>query len=290
MGIQDRDYYGQGTAPAGGPGIGGSIGAVRWWSVSTWLIAICIGVFLLDALMYRSGLVYVLAMTPADDGTLRDVIVPLARYEQLAAAGHIGGIKAMGPVEAIGYFSFTKAFASLQVWRLITFQFLHASLGHIFGNMLGLYFFGGMIERYLGRWRFLAFYLLCGVAGPIVYLIFALTGILGTSLATPMIGASAGVFGVLIAAAQIAPRTTVMLLFPPIPMQLRTLALVLLAIAAFTVFTQGVNAGGEAAHLGGAALGFLLIRQPQLLSWADPGFFRRFRGSDAPKMTYHGWR
>lgn len=290
MGIQDRDYYRQESAPGGGPGIGGTIGAMRWWSVSTWLIAICIGVFVLDALMYRSGMIYVLAVTRAEDGGLRDVIVPFEEFRQLESAGRAGGIKGMGPLEAFGYFSFTKAFASMQAWRLITFQFLHASLGHLFGNMLGLYFFGGLIERYLGRWRFLAFYLLCGIAGPIVYLFFALTGILGTSLATPMIGASAGVFGILIAAAQIAPRTTVMLLFPPIPMQLRTLALVLLAIAAFTVFTQGENAGGEAAHLGGAALGFLLIRQPQLLNWADRGFLRRLRGPGAPKMTYHGWR
>jgi membrane associated rhomboid family serine protease len=233
--------------------------------------------------------VYIFAQV-LTDGQLRDAVLPLEQFQALEAAGRARGLSAMGPLEAWSYFSFTTAVGGLQVWRWITFQFIHAGLGHIFGNMLGLYFFGPMIEQYLGRRRFLAFYLLCGMAGPVVYLFFAATGILGMSPGSPMVGASAGVFGILLAAAQIAPRTTVMLLFPPIPMQLRTLALVLLGLAAYTVFTQGHNAGGEAAHLGGAALGYLLIRNPRLLNWAEGGF-KRLGGAKADSnMTYHGWR
>jgi membrane associated rhomboid family serine protease len=286
MGIQDRQYYRQDPGPARAGGFG--VGRMHLWNVTTWLIAINVAVFLIDALLLRSGAAYIFAQAIVD-GAVREVLLPLAEYRQLEAAGQARGYSAMGPMEAWGYFSFSTAIGGLQLWRWITFQFLHASLGHILGNMLGIYFFGPLIEQHLGRRRFLAFYLLCGMAGPVVFLVFALMGVLGSSLASPMIGASAGVFGILIAAAQIAPRTTVMLLFPPIPMQLRTLALLLLALAAYTVFTQGRNAGGEAAHLGGAALGFLLIRRPSLLNWAD-GSFRRLGSDTTGNMTYHGWR
>ena len=82
-----------------------------------------------------------------------------------------------------------------------------------------------------------------------------------------MVGASAGIFGVLIAAAvRVAPNASVRLLFPPIPMKLRNLAWIMLGIAAFTLVIYGHNAGGEAAHLGGAGVGYLLIQRPQVLN------------------------
>jgi membrane associated rhomboid family serine protease len=79
-----------------------------------------------------------------------------------------------------------------------------------------------------------------------------------------LIGASAGVFGILVAAAQVLPNATV-LIYGFIPARLRTVALVLLGVAIYTVFTNGRNAGGEAAHLGGAAVGYLLIRNQRWL-------------------------
>lgn len=287
MGIQDREYYRQPGAPIATTG--GGLGAMRWWRVTTWLIAINAAVFVLDLMLQGAGLRYTLGFVSEPDGSVRALLVSYRRYVELTGASGGAGVNWMGPLEAIGYFSVSKAIYGLQVWRWLSFQFLHANFGHLLGNMLGLFFFGTVIEAALGRWRFLAFYLLCGIAGPVVYIFFALVGILGTEPYTPLIGASAGVFGVLIAAAQIAPRATVMLILPPIPMQLRTLAWVLLGVAAFTVFTQGPNAGGEAAHLGGAALGLLLIRKPQLLSWAQPRS-RRLVGGKVPEMTYHGWR
>jgi membrane associated rhomboid family serine protease len=165
-----------------------------------------------------------------------------------------------------GYFSAATAIYHLQIWRFITFQFLHAGLGHLFFNMLGLYFFGPMIEGYLGSRRYLAFYLLCGVAGAAVYLVLWVMGILYQGANTALIGASAGIFGVLIAAARVAPDTTVMLMFPPIPMKLKVLAWILIGIAVYQILNAGPNAGGEAAHLGGAALGALLIWRPELLN------------------------
>jgi membrane associated rhomboid family serine protease len=174
-----------------------------------------------------------------------------------------------------GYFSATTAIYSLQLWRFITFQFLHASLSHILFNMLSLYFFGPIVEGYLGPRRYLAFYLLCGVAGAAFYLILWRLGILISSPDAPLVGASAGIFGILIAGARVAPDTTVMLLFPPIPMRLKVLAWVLLGIALYTVLANGSNAGGQAAHLGGAALGALLIWRPHSLDIFDRPFRRK---------------
>lgn len=297
MGIQDRDYYRDDSRAGGraGPGTMAShLGQMRCWRVATWLIAINVAVFVIDAILLQSGIGYVRVLISLENGAVGQAIVTLAQYQELAARAPVQVIGGMGPIDRWGYFSVDTAVAGLQVWRWITFQFLHAGIGHLLGNMIGLYFFGPVIEDFLGRRRFLAFYLLCGIAGPVIYLVFALMGILQTSPITPLIGASAGVFGILLAAAQVAPRAQVMLLFPPIPMQLRTLAYVLLAIAAYMVFTQGRNAGGEAAHLGGAALGFFLIHNPRYLNWAENlsprRLFARGNRGGTGDMKYHGWR
>ncbi|MEX2213442.1 MAG: rhomboid family intramembrane serine protease [Phycisphaeraceae bacterium] len=176
-----------------------------------------------------------------------------------------------------GAFDVGRAVHGWQLWRWFTYQFLHGDFFHVFFNMLGLYFFGPMIENYLGSRRFLAFYLLCGMSGAVLYslivsfapgLIFP-DMIVRVAGQVPLIGASGSVFGVLIAAACVAPRQRVMLLFPPIPMELRTMAMVFLGIATLSLLAGSSNAGGDACHLGGAALGYLFIKRTWLLNWAD---------------------
>src|SRR5207237_97332 len=115
----------------------------------------------------------------------------------------------MGPLEKWGYFSTATAVYGGQVWRFLTFQFLHASGGHLLGNMIGMYFFGPIVEAHFGPRRYIAFYLLCGLAGAACYLIFSFAHILVLSPDTPMVGASAGIFGLLVAAALIAPYVEV---------------------------------------------------------------------------------
>ena len=176
-----------------------------------------------------------------------------------------------GVPAVLGYFSIQLAFLQLQVWRLITYQFLHAGLFHILFNMIALYFFGRMLEARLGRWHFLCFYLTCGIAGAVAMTGLALFGILGAGIGTPLVGASAGVLGVLVGMAYLAPETrSTIMIFPfMVPMKLRTLALLVLGIAVLTILTGGRNAGGEAAHLGGALLGFLYASQPRWLAVFD---------------------
>jgi len=83
-----------------------------------------------------------------------------------------------------------------------------------------------------------------------------------------LVGASGALYGVLIGAATLFPNQRVQLLIPPIPMSLRTMAIVFLAISFLSV-VAGSNDGGNAAHLAGAALGFYLVKRPGLLNWAD---------------------
>ncbi len=170
----------------------------------------------------------------------------------------------------LGYFSVQKGIYDFQIWRWFTYQFLHAGIFHIFFNMLALYYFGPMIENYWGRRRFLAFYLLCGVGGALLVTILSFVpGLLNVNADTGLVGASGCIFGLLVGAAMIAPKQMVMLLIPPIPMQLRTLALVFLGIAVLSVLAGSHNAGGEAGHLGGAVIGFLLMKFPRTLGFAD---------------------
>ena len=296
MGIQDRDYYRDdaGVRHTRGPALGSAVGRMRVWSVSTWLIAVNVAVYLLDLLLQGGGLAYAHVLATADGRKFVEMFPLVSRLKSLPEGYAYEALsqQAMPLLERWGYFSFSQAFGHFQLWRLLCFQFLHAGAWHIIGNMIGLYFFGPLVESYLGRRRFLAFYLLCGVAGPILYLGFASAGILHTSMYTPLVGASAGIFGILVASAVIAPNATI-LIYGILPMQLKTAALLLLAFAGYVVLTNGNNAGGQAAHLGGAAVGFLLIRHADWLDWAEYFHPRRLLGkTDAGRgqMKYHGWR
>jgi len=200
-------------------------------------------------------------------------------------------VQSMPLLQSFLHFSTIRGFFRMEVWRFIGFQFLHGTFPHILFNMIGLYFFGPLVESRLGSKRYLAFYLLCGIFGAVMFLLLNLGGfivqtyfgshvtvpaLIFDSPYTPLIGASAGVFGVLMAGAYIVPNATVLLFFI-LPMRLATLAYALVAIALFTVIFGGHNAGGEAGHLGGAIAGFYFIRRPQhlhgffdFIGWADP--------------------
>lgn len=165
-----------------------------------------------------------------------------------------------------GGFSVDDAVYSGQAWRFVTYQFLHGGLLHLVFNMIGLYFFGPLMEQWWGSKRFVVFYLLCGIVGALPMILLVLIGVFPAGVV--LVGASGAIYGVLIGAAVLYPNQEVRLLIPPIPMKLRTMAIVFLAISFLSVLA-GSNDGGNAAHLAGAALGFVLVKRPGLLSWAD---------------------
>lgn len=171
-----------------------------------------------------------------------------------------------------GLFTASSGIMGGLFWELVTFQFLHWNLGHLMFNCIPLFFFGPVMERWWGSSRFIAFYLLCGFAGAFFCTALMAVGWLNFSANTPMAGASAGIYGILIGAACVAPAMQVRLLIPPITLTMRQLAIAILAIAAFFVISRvGSNTGGEAAHLGGAILGFVLVRYPNALQWIRGG-------------------
>ena len=143
-------------------------------------------------------------------------------------------------------------------WQVITYGFLHGGLIHIGFNMLALYMFGGQIEQVFGSRRFLIYFLGCVFAAALTQL--AMSAFSGGP-ALPTVGASGGVFGLLLAYGLIFPKRMVLLIFPPIPMP-AWLFVTLYGLVELYLGVTGTQAGvAHFAHLGGMLGGYLLIRQ-----------------------------
>ncbi len=250
MGLHDRDYMQGDQAP---PGLRPERSGGLPFSMCTLLIAV-------------------------------NVIIELIKY---VAPG------AWNAMAVWGHFSTSEAIFQLGFWRFITFQFLHGGIMHLAFNMLGIFFLGRLVEDQLGPKKFLAFYLVCGVFGGVMYLLLNLLGaglklkipgLLMNDPSTPLIGASAGVFGVVMACAYIAPNARIQLFFPPIPMRMKTFAYGYVAITLIMLLLGTNNAGGEAAHLGGAIAGFYFIRNSHHLI----DFFDILGDSRKPKPSQGG--
>lgn len=144
-----------------------------------------------------------------------------------------------------------------QPWQVITYGFLHGSVMHIFVNMFALYMFGGQLERLFGPRRFLNLYLASIITAGLSQLAYA--AFTGAS-PYPTIGASGGVFGVLLAFAMYFPRQTIVLLIPPIPMPAWLFVTLYGALELFLgVSGMEVNVA-HFAHLGGMLGAWLLIQ------------------------------
>jgi membrane associated rhomboid family serine protease len=147
--------------------------------------------------------------------------------------------------------------SAFEPWQLITYSFLHANLAHIFFNMLGLYMFGSEVERLFGSRFFALYYFGAVVSAALCHLV--VTGMLGLP-PVPMVGASGGIFGLLLAFAVYFPHRRVLLLFPPIPLPARVF------VGAFAVIELVLGVTGTAAgvahfaHLGGMLGGWLMIQ------------------------------
>jgi membrane associated rhomboid family serine protease len=145
-------------------------------------------------------------------------------------------------------------------WSIITYAFYHEEILHILFNMLWLYWMGKIFAEYLGNKKLLSTYILGGISGALLYILFYNTFPLFSEAVeySNALGASGSVLAITIAVATLLPDYTIYLMFlGPVKMKY---------IAAFTVLIDllsmtGSNAGGHIAHLGGALYGFIYIRQ-----------------------------
>jgi membrane associated rhomboid family serine protease len=142
-------------------------------------------------------------------------------------------------------------------WQVVTYGFLHGGLAHIFFNMFGVFMFGSEIERTLGSRRYMVLYF----ASVIVA---GFTQILVNSYLMPSpyptLGASGGVFGLLIAFALLFPNQRIQLLFPPIPMRAWVFVTLYGLLELYLGFARAQSGVAHFAHLGGMLGGYLAIR------------------------------
>jgi membrane associated rhomboid family serine protease len=158
----------------------------------------------------------------------------------------------------------------LTPWQLITYSFLHGGLTHLAFNMLALWMFGGELERVWGARRVAMAYFASVVSGAIAQLMVG--GLFGAA-GGPVVGASAGVFGILLAYALVFPNRTIVPLIPPIPMPARVFVL-LYAVLELVLGVTGTQAGvAHFAHLGGLLGGWLVYKYGR----SRPGNWRGLR-------------
>ncbi len=193
------------------------------------------------ALLIANGLVFLLEMSAAEPLIAQFALWPIAPRAQMLGLA-----------------------LPFHVWQLVTYSFLHGGLMHIGFNMYALWLFGAPMERVWGSRRFLIYYFVCVIGAGLVQLVIASISA-RSGIAYPTIGASGGVFGVLLAFGLTFPNQMLMLLFPPIPIRAKYFVLIYGAIELWAGVT-GTQAGvAHFAHLGGMAFGYLLIRH-----WRGP--------------------
>jgi membrane associated rhomboid family serine protease len=151
--------------------------------------------------------------------------------------------------------------------QLVTYMFVHFSIGHLFSNMLGLFFLGPMLEYIWGEKRFLQYYLITGVGAGIIHL---LVKVYDQSLYVPdtfftddvpTIGASGAIFGLLIASAVLFPNREIIVFPIPFPVQIKYFVGIYCLVEIYQgIYRNPTDNVAHWAHLGGALVGFIVLK------------------------------
>ncbi len=252
MGLYDRDYTREGFQSQFGNAPQMRMSWPKITPVVKWLLIVNFAAFFIEELFFKESYIVIVS----------DLQIPVNVLERwFSVFPHTLG-------------------ASLQIWRLATYQFLHGSIGHILFNMLGLYFLGPTLERHWHSKKFLIFYLACGGAGGLFYTLLTACNFL---TAIPMVGASGAILGMLAACAILFPQFVVFIAFFPVPIRVAAVGLTIMYF--FLVITRGQNAGGNAAHLAGMAAGAAYVFSR---SWRDQFTMKVQAGRWKKKMTTRG--
>jgi len=194
------------------------------------------------ALLWSNALIYGLQLLLSEAAFLPLMLWPLGEH-------------------ALGYHQGELLSAGFLPWQIVSYGFLHASPGHLFINMLAVYMFGAQLEQLWGSQRYTTYFFSCVAGAGLIQLGVATWSVAQGGEAYRTLGASGGVYGLLLAYGMMFPYRRVMLLIPPIPMQARTLVIVFGAIELFMGVTGTRSGIAHFAHLGGMLFGFLLIQK-----------------------------
>lgn len=143
----------------------------------------------------------------------------------------------------------------LRLWQIVTYAFLHGDVMHLFLNLMMLVFIGSELESVWGTVRFLRYFFICSVGAGVLYLLLQTLIWRDTGLYTPMVGASGGIYGLLVAYGLLFGER-VMLFMMMFPMKAKHFVWILAAIEFFSSVFSGRGGLASAAHLGGMAVGF----------------------------------
>jgi membrane associated rhomboid family serine protease len=167
-----------------------------------------------------------------------------------------------------------------QPWTIVTYMFLHGGFTHLLFNMLGLFFFGPRIEARLGSRRFITLYFVSGISGALLSFVFApYAGV---------IGASAGVFGIMLAFAHFWPREQIFI-WGILPLEARWLVVITTVLALWSGFSGSRGGTADFAHLGGYAGAYVYLR---MIRWGSAAarFKRKAEGVGAITPPIGDWR
>jgi len=171
-----------------------------------------------------------------------------------------------------------------RVWQIITYMFLHGGWEHILFNMFALFSFGPILEYAIGPKRFFNLYFICGIGAIACQMLvqaFEVHSLIGSFTlpldlqitdpavlsklqdiyGAPVIGASGAIFGVLVAFGMLYPNLELMILFVPVPVKAKYIIPIYILVEIYLGFSQFAGDSiAHFAHLGGALLGFILIK------------------------------
>jgi membrane associated rhomboid family serine protease len=155
------------------------------------------------------------------------------------------------PLFELGAYHTGLAIQMGQIWRFVTYMFLHGSFFHLFFNMLGLWLFGSRLEAIWGTRTFTWYYLVSGVGGGLLYGIMSLAG---AQADAPMVGASGAIYGILLAFGLAFPDAIIFVFFFPMRARIAVIVFGVMALMGF-----GGAHIAHMAHLGGMVTGFLFL-------------------------------
>jgi len=165
---------------------------------------------------------------------------------------------ALWPLGLTGQVVFDDIAPRFQLWQLISYAFLHGGLFHLFFNLFALWIFGSRIEQSWGSKAFVIYYFVCVIGAALVQLLVSSRTMSGGDI-YPTLGASGGVFGLLLAFALTFPDEKLMLLFPPVIIRAKWFVLIYAGVELYAGVTGTLAGIAHFAHLGGMLFGFLLL-------------------------------